>query len=139
MSPATQRKVNQLARQTAQLSFAAPQVIAHRVGRMATSGIAPRSDDVQEFNRMYMEKVAAFSESWQAMGLQAMQSQFKLMSTWMGAFSRPGMWMQPWTRNAPVSEQWQKSMLDIMNTGMKPVRGRAVANARRLNGRSSRS
>jgi len=38
-----------------------------------------------------------------------------------------------------VSEQWQKSMLDIMNTGMKPVRGRAVANARRLNGRSSRS
>ncbi|WP_018714784.1 polyhydroxyalkanoate granule-associated phasin [Brachymonas chironomi] len=135
MSPATQRKVNQLARQTAQLSAATPQVIAHRVGRMATSGIAPRADDLQEFNRMYVEKVAAFSESWQAMGLQAMQSQFRMMSTWMGAFARPGNWMHPWAGNAQLSEQWQKSMLDIMSSGMKPVHGRAVANARRLGGR----
>ena len=84
---------------------------------------------------MYVEKVAAFSESWQAMGLQAMQSQFRMMSTWMGAFARPGNWMHPWAGNAQLSEQWQKSMLDIMSSGMKPVHGRAVANARRLGGR----
>ena len=138
MSPATQRKVTQLARQTAELSVAAPQVIAHRVSRMATSGLSPRKDDAQEFSRMYLEKVAAFYESWQAMGLQAMQAQTKLWGMWMGAFSKPQQWQQPWVGSSHLSEQWQKSMLDIMNTGMRPVRGRAVANAHRLNGNSSR-
>ena len=38
-------KASQLARKTAELSLAAPQVIAHRVSRMATAGFNPSRAD----------------------------------------------------------------------------------------------
>ena len=51
----------------AELSFAAPQVIAHRVARMAISGQTFSERDKKEFDLMVAEKKLAFGQSWNAM------------------------------------------------------------------------
>ena len=62
-------------RQLAELSVAAPQVIAHRMTRMALNGpIYPRRDQV-EFTRMVQEKQVAFMQSWAAMFTESMKLQ----------------------------------------------------------------
>lgn len=74
--------------------MAVPEVIAHRLARM----------DSKEFHRMGTEKVAAFTEAWTAMAIEALWS--------------------PWFR--------PDATLRILGAGMAPIRRRAVANAKRL-------
>ena len=88
------RRSKSLARQSFELGMAVPEVIAHRMARM----------DSKEFQRMGTEKVAAFTEAWTAMAIEAMWSP----------------WLHP------------DATLRILNAGMTPIRRRAVANARRL-------
>jgi len=111
-----------VARQSLELSLAAPQVVAHRVARMATASMSPTlSDrDRREFTRMGAEKLQAMQESWVAMGLQAWRAQFTFAQAWMSSLMR--MSTLPWMR---VSSQ-------VMGAGMAPVHRRAVANAKRL-------
>ncbi|HRP29208.1 MAG TPA: hypothetical protein PLG77_12335, partial [Burkholderiaceae bacterium] len=71
-----------LAAQAVELSLAAPQVVAQRVARMARGGAAPSTADRREFARMGTEKVAAFWQSWFAMGMVAWQQSWRL---WSGA------------------------------------------------------
>ena len=61
------RKTPSIARQAAELAVAVPQVIAHRLTRLALAGPAPSARDRREFQRMGAEKAAAFAESWNAM------------------------------------------------------------------------
>ena len=70
MNAASRRKALRLNQQTARLMTAAPQVVAHRLTRMALAGPQPNASDQREFHLMRAEKLAAFGESWQAMGLQ---------------------------------------------------------------------
>jgi hypothetical protein len=113
-----------LAQQAFALSIAAPQVVAHRMGRMAisTGSVA----DQAEFKRMGAEKVEAFVESWtamwgaawraqQAMALQMVQSSLRA--------ARP-VW--------PTQEALSRHVLDVMTDGLAPVHRRAAANAKRL-------
>ena len=129
MTARTQRK---LARQTHGLSMAVPQVIAHRVGRMATAGPNPSARDRKEFKQMGAEKTAAFNESWAAMGLAAMKAQQQMaMSMWRAAA------MAPWSMAKPASllpsgNTLARHALQIMSQGMAPVHRRAVGNAKRL-------
>jgi len=101
------RRSKALAAQTVDLAFAVPQVLAHRLTRMAMAGATPSARDQREFYRMGTEKVAAFNEAWAAMAMQTMQ-------TW---------WFPTLLSSAA---------LDILSKGMTPYRRRAVANARRL-------
>jgi hypothetical protein len=124
MSTRSQRKI---ARQALGLSWAVPQVVAHRVGRMATAGATPSAQDRKEFALMGAEKVAAFYESWAAMGLAAVQAQHRLWS---------GMMFSPWGR-APSNSALASQTLRILGQGLAPVHLRAVGNAKRL-GRTKR-
>lgn len=126
MPPHSPQKAGKLARQSAELAFAAPQVIAHRVSRMWMAGTAPSARDQHEFYTMGTEKIWAFYEAWQAMtyemGRNNMYFMMKLMNPWecckaSGVF-------HPFIM--------QDMMLGVMNKGMTPVRKRAVANAKRL-------
>ena len=103
-----------LAQHATELMVAAPQVVAHRLTRMAQAGHTPNARDRAEFQRMGAEKMAAFWESWQAMGLQAMMA-----------------WNLPW---------WQSgsAWTTLMARGLAPVHRRAVANAKRLGGTRKR-
>ena len=75
------RKTPPLARQAAELAVAVPQVIAHRLTRLALAGPAPSARDRQEFRRMGAEKAAAFAESWNAMAQQALEATPALASS----------------------------------------------------------
>ncbi|WP_394780282.1 polyhydroxyalkanoate granule-associated phasin [Undibacterium sp.] len=126
MNKSTQRKTSRLMQQSSELMFAVPQVMAHRLTRMALAGHQPGKKDAKEFQLMGAEKVAAFNESWMAMAAQAMQSQQQIALGMMSA------WLNPAGNAYGSVSQLQSAALDIIGKGFSPVHRRAVGNARRL-------
>lgn len=122
-----------LAQQTLGLSWAVPQVIAHRVGRMATAGASPSARDRKEFKQMGAEKVAAFYESWAAMGATTLKAQ---QSMWLQMMR--GVVIAPWSAAArpasllPTPAAVTAHAMRVMSQGLAPVQRRASANAKRL-------
>lgn len=73
---------------------------------------------------MGAEKVAAFYESWAAMGLAALQAQ---QSIWRG------MLFAPWASGRlPTNTALANQTLRILSQGLAPVHRRAMGNAKRL-------
>jgi hypothetical protein len=125
------RSSRKLAQQALGLSLAVPQVVAHRVGRMAAAGATPSARDRREFTQMGAEKVSAFYESWAAMGVAALQAQ---QSMWRGLIGAP--WFGVAGR-LPSQTTLANQTLRILSQGLAPVHRRAVGNAKRL-GRTKR-
>lgn len=118
---------HRLAAQALGLGVAAPQVVAHRVARMARAGTSPSPADRREFVTMGAEKVAAFVESWAAMGALALQTQMRLWSSWMALAWPTSPAAMP--RAAAASAE---AIARLLSAGVAPVQRRAAANARRL-------
>jgi hypothetical protein len=97
----------------AQLAVIAPQVIALR---------ALRTHDRREMQRMGTEKVLAFWESMNAMGLQITRANQEYALFAMRQWWSP--WMTPWQAAAAAGK--------VLEKGLGPVHRRAAANARRL-------
>ena len=116
------RRSKSLAAQSIALGLAVPQVIAHRMARMG---------DRRELHLMGSEKIAAATEAWNAMAVQAILENQKLALSMMQSF-----WF-PWMRRSSASRQLSDAALSILGKGMAPVSRRAVANAKRL-GRPAR-
>jgi hypothetical protein len=134
MNAASRRKAARLQAQATEMLIAAPQVVAHRLRRMALAGPRPTRSDQLEFQRMSAEKLAAFGEAWRAMALQLLKSNQQLASammrsTWPIAARRRGPATMPVQQ---MTSQLQSAALDLLGQGMRPVHRRAVANARRL-------
>ena len=126
------RAQRKLAQQTLGLSMAAPLVIAHRVGRMAKAGPTPSARDRKEFNLMGAEKMAAFHESWAAMGLAAMKSQQQMAAAmWRTAATAPWSMARPGCL-LPTGNTLARHALGVLSQGMAPLHRRAVGNAKRL-------
>ena len=124
------RKSKSLAAQTFELGIAAPQVIAHRVARMASAGASPSARDRAEFHRMGIEKIAAANEAWIAMAAQTFLENQKFALTFMQS-----LWF-PWMRGTPTvksaAKQLNKAAAAVLGKGMTPIHRRAVGNAKRL-------
>ncbi|MGE5169701.1 MAG: polyhydroxyalkanoate granule-associated phasin [Rudaea sp.] len=111
----------------AEIGLATPQVVAHRVTRMALAGAYPAPRDRKEFERMATEKVAALSESWNAMALEAARTYVSLAASVFRV-----LWL-PWLGGAsPSPSRPNEVALGILGKGIGPIHRRAVANARRL-------
>jgi hypothetical protein len=110
-----------------ELGIAAPQVIAHRMARMARAEASAL--DRAEFRRMRAEKLAAINESWSAMMTAALLENQRLALRLMQSLWWP--WMRPLTMKA-ARNQLSRATLSILGKGMAPVHRRAVANAKRL-------
>jgi hypothetical protein len=123
------RKVQSIAATTAEIALAAPQVIAHRVARMAMSGPVLSARDRKEFHLMGAEKMAAMAESWNAMVLQSMRANQALAAGFIAAFWSPSAMRQSPARAAA---QLHGAALGVLAKGMAPVHRKATANARRL-------
>jgi hypothetical protein len=111
----TRRRSTALTRQATELALAVPQVVAHRLTRMALAGPVPNARDRREFHGMAQEKVHAFWQSWFAMGWAMTQA---VQQAWIAGL-----------QGARVP------LLDaeaILSKGMGPVHRKATANARRL-------
>jgi len=74
---------------------------------------------------MHHEKIAAFYESWAAMGLEMFRASLPLalLPTWTAGFT--GMSARIATRN-------QRAAMRVLAAGLGPVHRRAAANAKRL-------
>jgi len=101
----------------------APQVVALRTARMLTAGINPSARDRRELERMGTEKVLAFWESMNAMGLEMAKAQQQYALVAMRQWWSP--WVSPWSAAAASATR-------VLEKGLGPVHRRASANARRL-------
>lgn len=124
-------KTTPLSVQATELALAVPQVIAHRMARLAISGPLPSARDRKEFDLMSAEKVEAFSESLNAMVEQACHAHGQLAASTISSI-----WF-PWApaarqaaSTAPVN--YVTALSQILDKGMAPVHRRATANAKRL-------
>jgi len=119
-----------LATKSTQLALAAPQVIAHRISRVAQAGPRPSSRDHKEFTRMATEKQTAFLTAWNGMALEVFKYQQGFMLKWFQAA-----WM-PWTGTkmtfASMAAQLHKAGMATVLSGLAPIHRTAVANAKRL-------
>ena len=108
-----------------ELAHAVPQVVAHRVTRMALAGTSPTTRDQREFRQMGAEKMAAFTESWNAMATQAFLANYLLATSFWRSWlaGKPSQFSGSLLHNAA---------LGVLGKGLGPVHRRAVANAKRL-------
>ncbi|MGZ5154860.1 MAG: polyhydroxyalkanoate granule-associated phasin [Caldimonas sp.] len=124
------RVTRSLAVKAAEMAAAVPQVVAHRVTRMALSGprLSPR--DRKEFERMVAEKHDAFSESWQAMAAQAAVANQALTASLFRSFMSVAQGKKP--AASASAAQLHQAALGILGKGFAPLHRKAVANAKRL-------
>lgn len=131
MSARPARTTKSLLIKSAELAVATPQVVAHRLARMAVAGPALSARDRKEFERMSAEKMAAFNESWSAMADQALHAQRLLAASWVRSF-----WPSALKGRRPsataMAVRAQNAAMGILGKGMAPVHRKAVANAKRL-------
>jgi len=111
----------QLATKAAELGVAVPQVIAHRVTRMALAGPVWSARDRKEFTDMVFEKQVSFTRSWFAMVTEAVRLQqqflFSLATT---------------TSAAGHARRARAGVLRLSSRALSPIHSKAVANSRRL-------
>lgn len=113
-----------LSRKTAELAVAVPQVVAHRVARMALASPQLSARDRKEFQGMVREKQLAFGQAWMAMAMEAARINQQLLSSFF-------LW--PWSSMKPSSARlYRTAAQSILAKGIAPVHKKAVANARRL-------
>jgi hypothetical protein len=124
------RKVPALALQSIELGLAVPEVLMHRLLRVATAGAAPSLRDRKEFRLMGIEKVAAFYESWNAMLVEFARANLQLSLSSARSFWLPW-FVQPRSSRAAFNRH-QRMALAVLGQGVAPIRRRAVANAKRL-------
>jgi hypothetical protein len=125
------RPAPSLSAKTVELALAVPQVVAHRLLRMAQAGPHLSARDRKEFARMIAEKHSAFGESWNAMAVQSLQSHRALAATLASAAFKPSAARASAARPA-LAAQLQQAALAVLGKGLAPVHRRAVANAKRL-------
>ena len=119
---ARQRRSRTASAQLVELGIAAPQVIAHRLTRMAAAGPELSARDRREFTGMVVEKQTAFAQAWMAMWVETCRLQQQWWLSCVGG-----------TPFAPRQARelhagWER----VAARAVAPVRRKAVANARRL-------
>ncbi|HYN79337.1 MAG TPA: polyhydroxyalkanoate granule-associated phasin [Lamprocystis sp. (in: g-proteobacteria)] len=115
---------------SAELAMAVPQVVAHRVARMALAGPSPSDRDRREFQLMVSEKQAAFSQAWSAMAMESIRANQTITASMFAAF------FNPFSRNKPsvaaLATTVQNAAVGVLAKGLAPVHRKAVSNAKRL-------
>lgn len=125
-----------LAAQSVELALAAPQVVMHRLTRLASAGRSPSTSDRREFARMGSEKVWAFHQSGAAFWTQVLRLQLQ----WSQSLLAMGLALMFGARpRGPSSRAVRDAAARLASAGLAPLHVTAVANARRLNARTSRT
>ena len=141
-----------LAWNTGEMMLASAQVIHHRTSRMAGAGATPSARDSREFALMGQEKIDAGVESASAMAAHMMTMNpllgpraFKHMMagaaavmslaasrTPSQAIARHAKLVRTLTDSAATTAQLSGAAARLAQRGLKPIRSRATANAKRL-------
>jgi hypothetical protein len=113
-----------------ELAMAVPQVVAHRVTRLALAGPTLSDRDRREFQMMVHEKHAAFAQAWGDMAMQAFRANQALTTSVLRSFFTPFSHKKP--SAAAVVAQVQQAAIGVLGKGLEPVHRKAVSNAKRL-------
>jgi hypothetical protein len=116
--------------QSLEIAFVAPQVIAHRIIRMANAGPTPSTRDRREFQLMGMEKLAAMIESWNAMTFATGLIIQALAIQQMTSMTQPCLLMA--LGSSPATIPLSMVGPNILSSGIAPFHRRVIANAKRL-------
>lgn len=123
------RSSGSIAARSAELAMAIPQVVAHRMMRMALAGSSPSAGDQREFNTMISEKQAAFSQAWLAMASEAFRANQSIAASVVGSFLFSSSSIKS---TASISRKVQGAANSIVSKGLAPIHRTVVANAKRL-------
>jgi hypothetical protein len=124
------RKTKSLISKATELTFAVPQVVSHRMMRIATTGPTLSERDRKEFELMGAEKTAAFTESWNAMSMQTLLACQDLATSFLQSMYSAPLARRPTA--CSIGTQFQAAAMDVLDKGMTPIHRKAVANAKRL-------
>lgn len=124
------RKSKSIADKSMELAIAVPQVVAHRVTRMALAGPRLSDRDRKEFQMMVMEKQTAFAQAWSGMAIEVFRANQALAASMVRLFVAPFSLKKP--SAASVAAQVQNAAIGVLGKGLAPVHRKAVSNARRL-------
>jgi len=124
------RRQQSLPVQVAELAAAVPQVVAHRITRMALAGPVLSARDRKEFSGMVSEKQAAFMQSWQGMFAAAVRSNQNLALAMSRSLLSPSA-SHP-ASSLRLAKQINHSLLKVASEGLRPLHRKATANAKRL-------
>ena len=130
MATRRQRAKTSLVVQAAELALAAPQVIAHRMTRIALAGPRLSERDRKEFALMVTEKNAALGEAWQAMATHGARANQALAVAFFKSFLGVAHGKRP--SPARSAAQLHHATLGVLGKGLAPLHRKAVANAKRL-------
>ncbi|MCW5660446.1 MAG: hypothetical protein KIT60_22300 [Burkholderiaceae bacterium] len=111
--------------------MAAPQVVMHRLSRMALAGASPTQRDRREFVRMGQEKALAFCQSGAAFWGELLRMQLQMAQAWLVAGWAVALGARP--KGLPASHS-QRAAARAWSAALGPLHVTAVANARRLGG-----
>ena len=125
------RSSRALAARTAELAWAVPQVVGHRLAGIADASAFRTARGRKELVRMVAEKQAAFGESWQAMAMEALRSQHAFAAA-LARAATPSPARRKGGGAFALHLELQRAALAILGQGLAPVHRRAVANAKRL-------
>lgn len=127
------RKSSSVAMQSAELAMAVPQVLAHRMMRMALAGPVLSERDRREFQNMVTEKQAAFTQAWFAMAAESFRANQAMALSLFGSMFNPfSMSKGPAQVATNMAADMQAAAMGVLGKGLKPVHRKASANARRL-------
>jgi len=116
--------------QLSKLGMATPQVVAHRVGRMAMSGPVMSVRDREEFSGMVAEKQVALAQSMQSMWLAGAKAHQDFWITYSRSLLQP-----PWfksTMNTQLARQIHQAGFNVLSEGLAPFERKVSSNAKRL-------
>ena len=124
------RKSKSLTVKSMELALSVPQVVAHRVTRMAVAGPKLSDRDRKEFQMMVNEKRAAFAQAWRDMAMHAFRANQAFTASMLRFFFTPFSYKKP---SAPsAAAQVQNAAIGVLGKGLAPIHRKAVSNARRL-------
>ncbi len=118
-----QNTTRQVARQLTDLSVVAPEVISHRLARLASGGLRSAADR-RELSRMSLEKWEAAWLAWVAMGTAGATFWIRMATSF-----------SPWTVTTPPMpshQTFERLLGQVTTAGLAPYVRMAKANRRRL-------
>ena len=120
----------------AELSLAAPRVMALRTARMLAAGAEPSARERRELSRMAWEKTAAWQESVHAMAAQVYKAQVQwnlgVLRLWWTWCTTPWPLLAARPGYRIVHGRLERSLAQVIDRGLAPVHRRVTSNARRL-------
>lgn len=124
------RKSKSVSTQSVEMAIAAPQVVMHRLARIAMAGAAPSSRDRREFHGMVSEKQVAFSQAWIAMATETLRLNQAIAFSLFNGFRPLG--SHKGSSSVQLSRTIRSGTDAILAKGLAPLHRKAIANAKRL-------